>query len=250
MPSRRPSASCWAIWCRIRPFRRSKVRKAPFNILSDGTYAANQWHTDVTFVDAYPLASILRAIKLPSKGGDTVWANTAAAYEHLPEPLRELADKLWALHTIRLRLCRRASRRHGRAAEAPRQRLRLHGLRERAPTRPRPSGDRRADAAAGQISRKKIIGLNKDDSARLIAIFQDHIITRLENTARWHWALGDVAIWDNRRHAALRHRRLYRGARTAPRHHRRRRGRSGSTASPASRAARTCAIPNFKVAAE
>ena len=49
------------------------------NILSDGTYAANQWHTDVTFVDAYPLASILRAIELPPKGGDTVWANTAAS---------------------------------------------------------------------------------------------------------------------------------------------------------------------------
>jgi len=46
------------------------------NIKSDGTHAANTWHTDVTFVDAYPQASILRAVILPSKGGDTVWANT------------------------------------------------------------------------------------------------------------------------------------------------------------------------------
>jgi alkyl sulfatase len=44
---------------------------------------------------------------------------------------------------------------------------------------------------------QKLVGFNKDDSARLIAIFQDHI-TRPENTARWHWSLGDVAIWDNR----------------------------------------------------
>ena len=32
------------------------------NIKSDGTHAANTWHTDVTFVDAYPQASILRAV--------------------------------------------------------------------------------------------------------------------------------------------------------------------------------------------
>src|ERR1700723_2161657 len=38
---------------------------------------ANSWHTDVTFVDAYPKASILRAITVPAHGGDTTWANTA-----------------------------------------------------------------------------------------------------------------------------------------------------------------------------
>jgi taurine dioxygenase len=41
---------------------------------------AASWHTDVTFVDAYPKASILRAVVIPEAGGDTVWANTAAAY--------------------------------------------------------------------------------------------------------------------------------------------------------------------------
>src|SRR3954464_5415038 len=60
---------------------------------------ANSWHTDVTFVDAYPRASILRALVIPEYGGDTVWANTAAAYQDLSPTLRELADKLWALHS-------------------------------------------------------------------------------------------------------------------------------------------------------
>ena len=60
---------------------------------------ANSWHTDVTFVDAYPKASILRSVVAPASGGDTVWANTATAYQELPEPLRELADKLWAVHS-------------------------------------------------------------------------------------------------------------------------------------------------------
>jgi len=47
---------------------------------SHGGGRANHWHTDVTFVDAYPQASILRAVVVPSHGGDTVWANTVTAY--------------------------------------------------------------------------------------------------------------------------------------------------------------------------
>ena len=55
-------------------------------------YAASSWHTDVTFVEAYPQASILRAITVPQAGGDTLWANGATAYEELPEALKTLVD--------------------------------------------------------------------------------------------------------------------------------------------------------------
>ncbi|MDA7024548.1 TauD/TfdA dioxygenase family protein [Pseudomonas fragi] len=60
---------------------------------------ANSWHTDVTFVANYPKISILRGVVIPPYGGDTVWANTASAYNDLPEPLKQLADNLRALHT-------------------------------------------------------------------------------------------------------------------------------------------------------
>jgi alpha-ketoglutarate-dependent taurine dioxygenase len=60
---------------------------------------ANSWHTDVTFVDRVPKASLLRAVSLPSYGGTTAWASTEAAYEQLPEPLRALTENLWAVHT-------------------------------------------------------------------------------------------------------------------------------------------------------
>ncbi|MEI9992083.1 MAG: TauD/TfdA family dioxygenase [Rhizomicrobium sp.] len=170
--------------------------ESALNILSDGTYAANQWHTDVTFVDAYPLASILRAVILPSRGGDTVWANTAAAYDHLPAPLRDLADKLWAVH----------SNAYDYAAARPdasADRLKHHANvfastvyeTEHPLVRIHPETGERT-LLLGNFA-QKIVGLNREDSARLIAIFQDHI-TRLENTVRWHWAPGDVAIWDNR----------------------------------------------------
>jgi taurine dioxygenase len=60
---------------------------------------ASYWHTDVTFVEAFPLFSILRGVVIPPVGGDTVWANTVAAYEALPPVLRSAADQLWALHS-------------------------------------------------------------------------------------------------------------------------------------------------------
>jgi taurine dioxygenase len=63
------------------------------------TARASRWHTDVTFVEAFPLFSVLRGVVIPAVGGDTVWANTVAAYETLPPVLRGLADQLWALHS-------------------------------------------------------------------------------------------------------------------------------------------------------
>lgn len=53
----------------------------------------------MTFVANYPKISILRGVVIPPYGGDTVWANTASAYADLPEPLKQLADSLRALHT-------------------------------------------------------------------------------------------------------------------------------------------------------
>src|ERR1700735_2330508 len=61
--------------------------------------SVNYWHTDVTFVLNPPQASTLRSIVVPPYGGETLIANTGAAYRDLPEPLRAFAGTLWAVHT-------------------------------------------------------------------------------------------------------------------------------------------------------
>jgi alpha-ketoglutarate-dependent sulfate ester dioxygenase len=163
---------------------------------SRGGGRANHWHTDVTFVDAYPQASILRAIVVPPFGGDTVWANTAAAYEDLPPDLRSLADRLWGLHTndydyaaIRPNASDEDRRRHAEVFtstvyETEHPIVRVHPLTEE-----------RTLILGGFL--QKLVGYSHADSARLIDVLQSHV-TRLENTVRWRWAEGDVAIWDNR----------------------------------------------------
>jgi taurine dioxygenase len=46
---------------------------------SRGGGRADEWHTDVTFLNAYPKISVLRGVVIPPFGGDTSWSNTAAA---------------------------------------------------------------------------------------------------------------------------------------------------------------------------
>ncbi|WP_244850780.1 TauD/TfdA family dioxygenase [Caballeronia sp. SL2Y3] len=157
---------------------------------------ANSWHTDVTFVDAYPKISILRGVVIPPAGGDTVWANTAAAYEHLPQALRELADSLWALHTNAYDYAAARNTPDTEADREYRQQFTSTLYETEHPVvRVHPETGERTLVLGHFVQR--FIGLSQRDSDRLLAIFHDHV-TRLENTVRWRWTQGDVAIWDNR----------------------------------------------------
>ena len=160
---------------------------------------ADSWHTDVTFVDRVPAASILRAIHLPPYGGTTTWANTVAAYEALPVPLKNLADQLWAVHTNAYDYAAEAevvSDELDEQLAAYREEFRSITFETEHPVvRVHPETGERA-LLLGQFVRD-FVGLNTKESHALFHVLQDRVI-RLENTVRWSWAPGDVAIWDNR----------------------------------------------------
>ena len=44
---------------------------------------------------------------------------------------------------------------------------------------------------------RRFVGLGSTESSTLLALLQARV-TRLENTIRWNWQPGDLAIWDNR----------------------------------------------------
>jgi taurine dioxygenase len=163
-------------------------------------YAASSWHTDVTFVDAYPKASILRALTIPEAGGDTQWANGETAYEGLPEVLRQLVNNLWATHT---NLYDYASiLQSAPDGESAAKRIKDHRNvfastvyeTEHPVVRVHPVSGQRSLLLGHFV--KQFVGLNAADSARLFQTLQDHI-TKPENVVRWRWREGDVAIWDN-----------------------------------------------------
>ena len=62
----------------------------------------NAWHSDVTWRMEPSLGSILRMVETPSVGGDTLFANMEAAYENLPDEIKEKLEGAYAVHDFAL----------------------------------------------------------------------------------------------------------------------------------------------------
>jgi len=171
-----------------------------FDLDSIAGASANHWHTDVTFVERPPIFSVLRALVIPEVGGDTLWANTVAGYRDLPDDLRQLADRLRAVHSN--------GHDYGRIDVAalkgklrPEQIAHLQAFvsevyeTEHPVVRVHPETGEPALLLGGFAH--QLVGHANSESVDLIRIFQSYV-TRPENIVRWHWQEGDVAIWDNR----------------------------------------------------
>ena len=58
----------------------------------------NTWHSDVTWRKEPSLGSVLRMIQKPAHGGDTLFADMYAAYDGLPDHVKEKLDGAIAVH--------------------------------------------------------------------------------------------------------------------------------------------------------
>jgi taurine dioxygenase len=138
---------------------------------------ADEWHTDLTFLTSPSVMSILRMVKCPPLGGDTMWTNLCAAYEALSPALRELCDGLSALHDALP---------HGKPEQMARHPVvRVH-----------PETGRRALYVSEHFTRR-IIELSHPES-RMLLDFLTHWVHEERFTVRYRWSEGAIAIWDNR----------------------------------------------------
>ena len=162
---------------------------------TDGRGRADRWHTDMTFLDAYPKISVLRGVIIPPFGGDTVWANTVAAYDGLPPVLKTLAESLWALHSNLFDYA--AARPHASAAAVKQYEDVFASTvyeTEHPVVRVLPRTGERS-LVLGHFVRR-FVGYSQSDTNHLFEMLQSPT-TKLENTVRWRWNAGDVAMWDN-----------------------------------------------------
>jgi alkyl sulfatase len=167
-----------------------------FHLDSDDFGRADHWHTDVTFAMHPPTFSILRAIELPELGGDTMWADTQAAYERLPAPLKTLAEQLRVVHTNSYDYGRSIRAEENEAERANRERMTAIVFETEHPmVRVNPETGRRSLLLGGFA--QQISGLSTSVSSDLLRIFQSYVL-RPEHLVRWRWRPGDVAMWDNR----------------------------------------------------
>ncbi|WP_462187043.1 MULTISPECIES: TauD/TfdA dioxygenase family protein [unclassified Frankia] len=150
----------------------------------------NGWHTDVTALVNPPAGSILRADIVPPYGGDTAWTNLVAAYQELPEQLRDLADGLRARHSFGNFP---SESEYGRKVAAN-PLVAIHPV-----VRVHPETGERALFVSPSFTSKdsEIIGFSPKQSHRILDLFYEQI-SRPEFTVRFKWNPGDIAFWDNR----------------------------------------------------
>jgi alpha-ketoglutarate-dependent taurine dioxygenase len=162
---------------------------------SEGGRAANNWHTDVTFVLNPPQASTLRSLTIPPYGGETLIANSAAAYRNLPEPLRRLADGLWAEHTNDYDY---AVPEEALDEEQAARRAQFTSIKFRTAhpvVRVHPLTGERGLFIGGFAQR--IMGLSVGESRKVLDLLQAYV-TRPENLLRHRWSENQLVLFDNR----------------------------------------------------
>jgi taurine dioxygenase len=153
------------------------------------------WHSDTSYRRRPSRCSLLYAKEVPQRDGrtlgDTVFANTIAAYEVLPESMKRRLAGLKAIH-------RYAARR--RVADSPRPKLTQAQLDETPDiahpiVRTHPYTGRKAlYVTAGECV--GIEGMPEDEAVELIAELDAHCV-RPEFLYRHKWQVGDLLMWDN-----------------------------------------------------
>jgi taurine dioxygenase len=159
------------------------------------TDAGFTWHTDTSYRRRPSRCSLLYAKEVPHRDGrplgDTVFANTIAAYEVLPKAMKKRINGLKAIH-------RYSARR--RVADSPRPKLTREQL-EETPDVAHPivrthpyTGRKSLYVTAGECI--GIEGMPEDEAVGLIAELEAHCV-RPEFLYRHKWQIGDLLMWDN-----------------------------------------------------
>jgi taurine dioxygenase len=145
----------------------------------------------MSYIEAPPTASVLYAVEVPSQGGDTHFASQYAAYEALPQALRELVGGLTLKHDaahdsvggLRPGFETAASPEHSPGAVHPI--VRTH----------RETG--RPALFLGRRPWAYIPGLALAESEALLDEIWSYVALP-EHCFTQRWQVGDVVIWDNR----------------------------------------------------
>ncbi|MCU0273129.1 MAG: TauD/TfdA family dioxygenase [Acidimicrobiales bacterium] len=144
---------------------------------------ADVWHSDATFQPAPPLGTVLRAVELPTTGGDTLFADTEAAFAALSPAVQAMLLGLTATHDVAKSSAHRTPREDFPPVHHPV--VRAH------PVTGRPS------LFVNRIFTVAIDGLTERENEVLLPMLCDHVRSP-DFQVRLRWEPGSVAIWDNR----------------------------------------------------
>ncbi|HAT36777.1 MAG TPA: taurine dioxygenase, partial [Rhodospirillaceae bacterium] len=161
--------------------------------------AGHTWHTDQSYVEEPPRCTLLYALEVPEKDGvvlgDTLYASAAAAYDALPEEMKQKLDGLQAVHQFAAR-----KRGGGKNKELTAKQKADHPDVIHPVVRVHPfTGRKCIFVREGECT--AIVGLADDEGLEIIEMLSHHV-TKQEFIHRHKWQQGDLVIWDN---CALQH---------------------------------------------
>lgn len=139
------------------------------------------WHIDASSMLAPPVATVLRALRVPPVGGDTIWASGVAAYNGLPDELKVQLEGKYATHN---------SGHWDPGIDRP---LVAHPLVRVHPE----TGERYLYINLAPWVEPLILGMSAHESTALVERLTREYL-RLEYQVRFQWSPGTIAMWDNR----------------------------------------------------
>lgn len=156
--------------------------------------AADRWHSDTSFREDPSMGSILRCRVAPPAGGDTLWADMAAAYEGLDDATRSQVSSLVALHDPRI--FEAGMRANGASEAAILDHRRNNPPVEHPLVRTHPVTGEKILYVNGNFT-VGIKGMNESESRPLLQrLFRQASIPDYQ--VRFRWRVDSVAFWDNR----------------------------------------------------
>ncbi|KAL2861224.1 TauD/TfdA dioxygenase family protein [Aspergillus lucknowensis] len=159
-------------------------------ILKYTPWPSGDFHADTSFEINPPSYSLLRMEEHPDVGGDTAWVSQYGLYDALSDPYKKFLDGLHAVHTSRLQYDTIID---------------LWGV---GPNRP-PIDTHHPAVRTHPVTGLKALNVNpgfvtgfaelkKVESDKQLDFLAYHIHSADDHYVRWKWAVGDVAMWDNR----------------------------------------------------
>ncbi len=157
------------------------------------------WHTDMTFAECPPAASVLHALEVPENRGDTLFCNMIAAHDNLSETMRDKLRAMRAMHSAEPEVKARASATPDAAPDAAPDGTVAARTPEAVchPVVWRHPETGRACLFVNPYFTQRFADMTVAESRPLIRFLARHA-TRPENVYRHRWRVGDVVVWDNR----------------------------------------------------
>ncbi|HYG56338.1 MAG TPA: TauD/TfdA family dioxygenase [Burkholderiales bacterium] len=170
----------------------SNVKKdgQPTGLADAGTY----FHTDYSYLDVPARCTMLYSIQVPSRGGDTLFADQYTAYDELPAGLKQQVENLVALHHYGNRDDLDKNSRTVASVLTHEQEEKMSWVRHRIVRKHPVTGRKALYAVSGSSFR--IEGMPDDEAIALLDELKRHA-TQEKYQLRLKYGVGDLVIWDN-----------------------------------------------------